>query len=46
MLMAEALIIARLEDFTLSRLADMLAESEALGYRFLRVSKNRPNARR
>jgi hypothetical protein len=44
--MAKELIIARLEDFNPSRLADMLAESEALGYRFLRVSKNRPNARR
>jgi hypothetical protein len=43
--MAEELIIARLDNFSLSRFADMLAESEALGYRFLRVSKNRPNAR-
>jgi GNAT superfamily N-acetyltransferase len=34
--MAEELIIARLEDLPLNRFADMLAESEASGYRFLR----------
>jgi GNAT superfamily N-acetyltransferase len=33
--MAEELIVARLDNFSLSRFADMLAESEALGYRFL-----------
>ncbi len=34
--MAGALIIARLDDLPLERFAEMLAESEASGYRFLR----------
>ncbi len=34
--MAEELIITRLDDLALSRIAEMLAESEASGYQFLR----------
>jgi GNAT superfamily N-acetyltransferase len=34
--MAEELIIARLDDLRFDRFADLLAESEASGYRFLR----------
>src|SRR5271168_4218613 len=34
--MAEEFIIARLDDLPLDRFAEMLAESEASGYRFLR----------
>lgn len=34
--MAEEVVIARLENLTLSRFAELLAESEALGFRFLR----------
>ncbi len=34
--MAEELIIARLDDLPFDRFADMLAESEAFGYQFLR----------